>query len=156
MTCFLPNLPSRPGAGQTGAVDLTDRATYTHWSGDKVRWGDQDGSRHINNVAYAAYFEDARTELIVERIVAHKEAGTNFLVRRVAIEYLGSGTYPGRVDVGSCILDIGTSSFTIGQAVFMGDRCLATGETVHVHHRKGEPLPLTDGLRDALEAELPG
>ena len=37
----------------------------------------------------------------------------------------------------------------------MGDLCLATGETVHVQHRKGERVPLSDGLRAALEGERP-
>jgi acyl-CoA thioester hydrolase len=136
-------------------VDLTDRSTYGHWSRDKVRWGDQDGARHINNVAYAEYLENARTELIIDRLIVHKAKGDNFTVRRVAIEYLGMGSYPGRVEVGSCVTDIGDSSFTVGQAVFMDDRCLATGETVHVHHRKGERVPLGDDLRAALEAERP-
>jgi hypothetical protein len=58
--------------GQTEPVDLTDRALYGHWSRDKVRWGDQDGMRHINNVAYAGYLENARTELIIERVIAKR------------------------------------------------------------------------------------
>jgi acyl-CoA thioester hydrolase len=111
--------------------------------------------RHINNVAYAGYLENARTELIIERVIAHKAKGDNFTVRRVAIEYLGSGTYPGQVEIGTTVIDIGESSFTVGQGVFMGDLCLATGETVHVQHRKGERVPLSDGLRAALEGERP-
>ena len=136
-------------------MDLTERSTYGHWSRDKVRWGDQDGVRHINNVAYAEYLENARTELIIERVIAHKAKGDSFTVRRVAIDYLGMGSYPGQVEVGSCVLDIGESSFVVGQGVFMDDRCLVTGETVHVQHRKGERVPLSDGLRTALEGERP-
>jgi acyl-CoA thioester hydrolase len=136
-------------------VDLTDRATYTHWSSDKVRWGDQDGARHINNVAYAEYLENARAEMIIDRVIPHKAKGDNFTVRRVVIEYLGMGSYPGRIEVGTCVTDIGEASFTVGQGVFMGDQCLATGETVHVHHRKGEKVPLSDGLRTVLQGEQP-
>ncbi len=136
-------------------MDLTDRATYTHWSSDKVRWGDQDGARHINNVAYAEYLENARAEMIIERVIPHKAKGDNFTVRRVVIEYLGMGTYPGRIEVGTCVVDLGEASFTVGQGVFMGDQCLATGETVHVHHRKGEKVPLSEELRAVLTAEQP-
>jgi len=39
--------------------------------------------------------------------------------------------------------------------VFLDDRCLATGETVHVHLRERHPHPLTDTLRGVLEAERP-
>lgn len=136
-------------------MDLTERGLYTHWSTDKVRWGDQDGARHINNVAYAGYLEDARLELLLDRVIPHKAKGDNFTVRRVSIEYLGSASYPNEVEVGSRIVEVGTSSFTIAQAVFVGDRCLATGETVHVHLHKGTPIPLTDALRTVLEAECP-
>jgi acyl-CoA thioester hydrolase len=137
-------------------MDLTDRAQFTHWSHDKVRWGDQDGARHINNVAYAEYLENARAELIIDRVLAHKAKGDNFTVRRVTIEYLGMGSYPGTVEVGSRVIEVGEKSFVVGQAVFMGDQCLATGETVHVHHRKGQSIPLSPELRTALEADLPG
>jgi acyl-CoA thioester hydrolase len=137
-------------------VELTERATFRHWSRDKVRWGDQDGARHINNVAYAEYLENARAELIIEAVIPHKDPGTAFAVRKVVIEYLGMGRYPGDIEVGSCVTHVGNRSFTVGQAVFMGDQCLATGEAVHVYHQKGESLPLTDRLREVLEAERPG
>ncbi len=136
-------------------MELTERSTYGHWSREKVRWGDQDGARHINNVAYAGYLEDARLELLLERVIPHKAKGDNFIVRRVAIDYLGTASYPAELDVGSCVVAVGDSSFTVGQGVFLDDQCLATGETVHVHLRKGTPIPLTDGLRTVLEAELP-
>lgn len=137
-------------------MDLTDRATFTHWSTDKVRWGDQDGARHINNVAYAGYLENARLELIIERVLPHKAKGDNFTVRRVTIDYRTPGSYPGAVEVGSRVVEVGQTSFTVGHGVFMGDQCLATGETVHVHHRKGEPIPLSTELRAALEADRSG
>jgi acyl-CoA thioester hydrolase len=136
-------------------VDLTDRATYTHWSRDKVRWGDQDGQRHVNNVAFAEFLENARTEMIIERLIGHRAEGSRFTVRRVAIDYLRSGRWPGRVEVGTCVVDVGETSFTLGQAVFQDDECLVTGETVHVQHRKGERVALTDELRTALDAERP-
>lgn len=143
------------GAGQTGGVELTERSTYGHWSREKVRWGDQDGARHINNVAYATYLEDARLELLLERVIPHKAKGDNFIVRRVVIDYLGTASYPAEIDIGSCVVAVGESSFTIGQGVFLGDQCLATGETVHVHLTQGAPSPLTDVLRTVLEGELP-
>jgi acyl-CoA thioester hydrolase len=137
-------------------VDLTDRATYSHWSEDKVRWGDQDGQRHINNVAFGEFLENARTEMIIERIIGLRAEGARFTVRRVAIDYLRSGSWPGQVEVGTCVADVGETSFTLGQGVFQDDECLVTGETVQVQHRKGERVPLTDELRSFLEQEQPG
>ncbi len=151
----VPGSGTAGGAGQTGGVELTERSTYGHWSREKVRWGDQDGARHINNVAYATYLEDARLELLLERVIPHRAKGDNFIVRRVTIDYLGTASYPAEIDIGSCVVAVGESSFTIGQGVFLGDRCLATGETVHVHLTQGAPSPLTDVLRTVLEGELP-
>ncbi len=62
---------------------------------------------------------------------------------------------PRWAEVGTCVVDLGEASFTVGQGVFMGDLCLATGETVHVHHRKGEKVPLSEELRAVLTAEQP-
>lgn len=143
-------------SGQTWCVELTDRGIYTFWSRERVRWGDQDGARHINNVAYATYFEDARLDLLLAKVIPHKGKGDNFIVRKVTIEYLGTAAYPNELEIGSCIVDIGTKAFTVGQGVFLGDRCLATGETVHVHLRNREPHALTDELRVVLDAERPG
>jgi acyl-CoA thioester hydrolase len=137
-------------------VELTERATFAYWSRENVRWGDQDGARHINNVAYATYFEDARLDLMLAKVIPHTESGDTFIVRRVAIEYLGTASYPNDLEIGSCVIDIGSSSFTIGQGVFLGDRCLATGETVTVHLRERKPFPLTEVLRGVLDAERPG
>ena len=135
-------------------MELSERATFSFWSQEKVRWGDQDGARHINNVAYAAYLETSRLELMLAKVIPHKAKGDNFTVRSVTIEYLGSAAYPNQLDIGSTIVEVGSSSFTVGQGVFLGDRCLATGQTVHVHLRERQPFPLTDELRTALETEL--
>ena len=131
--------------------ELSDRGTFAHWSTDKVRWGDQDGARHVNNVAYAEYLENARGEFTIEHLLAHKAKGDNFNVRAVHIEYHGMAEYPGTVEVGTCVVDVGRSSFRLGHGVFVGDECVVTAETVQVHHAKGAPKPLTDALRQALE-----
>jgi acyl-CoA thioester hydrolase len=38
---------------------LQDRSIYPHWCSDTVRFSDQDGAGHINNVALCAYLETA-------------------------------------------------------------------------------------------------
>lgn len=154
----LPRHRARAASGarlDNAAMDLTDRATFVHWSREKVRWADQDGARHINNVAYAEYLEDARLELILAGVWPHRAQGDNFTVRKVTIEYRASGSYPAEVEIGSCVSAVGETSFTVGQGIFLGDRCLVTGETVHVHHAKGDPKALTDELRGALDALRP-
>ena len=136
-------------------MDLTERETHRHWSRDKVRWRDQDGARHVNNVAYAEYLENARAEFAIDHLLAHKAKGDNFTVRAVHIEYHATADYPGEVEVGTCVVDIGTTSFLLGHGIFEDCNCVATGESVEVHHSKDRAKPHSDDLRAALEALRP-
>ena len=54
--------------------------------------------------------------------------------------------------VGTGILRIGRTSYTLGQAVFSGDVCAAAAEvvTVYMDPDKGGSTPLPDALRDIL------
>jgi acyl-CoA thioester hydrolase len=135
--------------------ELTERATHRHWSTDKVRWRDQDGARHVNNVAYAEYLENARAEFAIEHLLPCKAKGDNFTVRAVHIEYHGMADYPGTVEVGTCVVEIGNSSFRLGHGVFVDGHCVVTAETVEVHHSAARAKPLSDELRAVLESLRP-
>ena len=83
--------------------DLTDRATYRHWSPVTIRFSDQDSLAHINNVALAQYFEVARTAYVYDVIrAAGPEAvkTVEFILARVVIDFVRELHYPGRVEVG--------------------------------------------------------
>ena len=136
-------------------MDLTERETFPHWSRDKVRWRDQDGSRHVNNVAYAEYLENARAEFAIDHLLAHREKGDSFTVRAVHIEYHAMADYPGTVEVGTCVIDLGHSSFRLGHGIFVDGHCVVTGESVEVYHSRARAKPLTDALRATLEALRP-
>src|SRR5688572_29818067 len=134
-------------------TELSDRSRYDFWSEEKIRWADQDGARHVNNVAYAGYLEDARAEWIIEHLIPHKPKGSMWLVRHVEIDYLGVASYPGRVEVGTCVVALGDTSFTLGQAIFEGtsDHCLVTAKTVHAFRQDRELSPTPPELRTVLE-----
>lgn len=66
------------------------RAGVWHRTEVQVRWGDMDAYRHVNNVAYAAYLQEARAELLAAagvRASAHARHGT-FVVARLKVAYL--------------------------------------------------------------------
>ena len=52
------------------AIDLTDRASFSHWTPVSIRFSDQDPLGHVNNVALAAYVEAGRTMLIDQFLVS--------------------------------------------------------------------------------------
>ncbi len=51
---------------------------------------------------------------------------------RLTIDFHAELFYPGIIDIGTRVLRIGRSSFTVGQGVFNADLCAATAEIVCV------------------------
>ncbi len=118
----------------------------------QTRFGDMDFLGHLNNVAYAALFENGRVRFnraLDER--ATRGQGERWLVAAVEINYLREGHFPDDVEISAGIGRIGTSSWVIEQAAFQGGYCIATCDTVIVYqgaHGKGKPIS------DAYRAEL--
>jgi acyl-CoA thioester hydrolase len=72
------------------------------------------------------------------------------MVANVTINYLREGSYPDDVTICSGIGSIGTSSWTIIQAMFQNGLCIATCDTVVVCRTDNESKPLRTELRVEL------
>lgn len=112
---------------------------------------------HLNNVAYAALFEDARVRMNQElgRVSRGKMAEGTFraVVARNEINYLAEGSFPEDVDIGIGIGRIGNRSFEMLSAAFQSGQCIATCDTTIVMtDLKGENLPadFVDRLKKVL------
>ena len=117
----------------------------------QTRFQDIDPNRHLNNVAFAALFENARVRLNRElRPWGDRPKNERSMVAAVTINYLREGQYPDDVEVSSGVSKIGRSSYVIAQAMFQNDRCIATCDSVIVCRTDGEGKP----LRAAVAAEL--
>jgi acyl-CoA thioester hydrolase len=117
----------------------------------QTRFQDIDPNRHLNNVAFAALFENARVRLNRElRPWGDRPKNERSMVAAVTINYLREGQYPDDVEVSSGVSKIGRSSYIIAQAMFQNDRCIATCDSVIVCRTDGEGKP----LRAAVVAEL--
>lgn len=137
--------------------DLTRRETFRHWSPVTIRFSDQDSLGHINNVALSQYFEVSRTAFVYDVIrLAKMEGEIEFILARVAIDFISELHYPGRVEVGGRLIRVGNKSLSSGYGIFSGDRCIATSEAVNVFYdmktRKSTTPP--QKVRDILEAEV--
>lgn len=137
-----------------GGFDLTRPDTYTHWVTDTVRFSDQDGVGHVNNVAIAAYVETGR--LYFSHYVALPELGPRegVILAHVAIDYLAESRWPGHVDVGCRISRVGGKSFTVATGVFKDGRVIATAQSVIAYRRGGGTAAIEGGLRARLQALL--
>jgi len=119
----------------------------------ETRFADMDVNRHLNNVAFSRFFEEARIRFNWTLFAAENRAERpRYLVAHVAIDYLGEGSYPEPVTLGYAVGSIGRTSFRAQKAMFQNDRCIALCDTVLVHRGDAGPAPLPDALRTRLEA----
>lgn len=114
--------------------DLTDRSGFPHWTSEKIRFQDIDRLGHVNNVAITIYAESGRVEFLDAVMPAALAAGNGplWVIARLDVQFRAQSHYPGTVDIGTRVVRIGNSSITLGQGLFVGDRCIATTESVVV------------------------
>jgi len=120
-----------------------------------TRFQDMDINGHLNNVAFAALFENARVMLNRQvRVWNERPANERTMVAAVTINYLAEGNYPDPVTVASGIGHVGTSSWTILQGMFQNGHCIATCDTVVVARTDNQAKPLRPALREGLETMM--
>ncbi len=121
-----------------------------------TRFGDMDINGHLNNVAFAQFFEDARVTfnrtLIFDGDLHPSKRDYRVLVASVAIAYVREGYYGPDVTVGVGVKRIGRSSFEIGAAVFQDGHCLAVHDCTIVYKGVSEGMPAR--ARDALASRM--
>ena len=122
----------------------TKRTSYKIWTYDKLRYNDTDRQGHVNNAVFATFFETGRVAFLYDEQLKLSAPGGEFVVARLAIDFRAELYFPGKVDIGTRVLSIGRSSFTVGQGVFKDELCVATAESVGVQMndetRRSEPL----------------
>lgn len=127
-----------------------DLAAYP-WRVDlDTRFGDMDVNFHLNNVAVAGLYEEARVRFNWHLRERESVGRPRFVVARVEIDYLGEGRYRVPTTMGVAVTAAGTSSWRIAMGLFQPDGCIGLCETVMVHRGDAGAAPLPDGLRAAL------
>ncbi len=120
-----------------------------------AQYSDLDPSRRIGRDTLVRWFEDARVALGREALHADLADRARGLVRlRVVaarVDVLAPLRIAGGYRIGIGVSRIGDSSTTYRYAVFAGDECVATGESVSVYvGDDGAAAPLPDELRTQL------
>jgi acyl-CoA thioester hydrolase len=112
---------------------------------DVIRFGDLDPQGHVNNTVFATFFETGRVMLLREPGNALSPPGTTSVLARLDINFLRELHWPGTVEIGTGVAEIGGSSFTFLQAIFHEGECAATGRATMVMideaTRKARALP---------------
>jgi len=122
-----------------------------------ARYADVDPLWHINNVAMAQYYEEARvstTMMVMGGRRVTTPEGDRILIAHQSIDYLREATYPGSLDIGIGVLRIGRSSFRYGMAMFQDGACVSVSEAVLVYAQAHGPADLPAEYRARLEGWL--
>lgn len=132
-----------------------DAASYPVCIDLQTRFQDMDINGHLNNVAFAVLFESGRVLLNRQiRPWDERPANERTMVAAVEINYLAEGNFPDPVQIATGIGRLGTSSWTIVQAMFQNGRPIATCDTVVVCRTDGQAKPLRAEMVAELEAKL--
>ena len=108
-----------------------------------TRFQDMDINGHLNNVAFASLFENARVQLHRKaRPWTERPKNERTMVASVEINYLREGNFPAPVTIGSGIGRIGNSSWVVVQAMFQKGQCIGTCDSVIVCRTDNEAKPL--------------
>lgn len=129
-----------------------DPANYPVSLVTQTRFQDIDPNRHLNNVAFATMFENARVRFNRSlRPWTDRPKNERSMVAAITINYLREGQFPDDVEVSSGVSKIGTSSYVIAQAMFQNGKCIATCDAIIVCRTDGEGKPLRQAVVDELE-----
>lgn len=120
-----------------------DPARYPHKLEIPPRFSDLDPFRHVNNVAMAGLFEDARARFNRASGFTPNPPAEGMLVASISIDYLGEATYPEMLQLCTGIAHIGRTSLVMQQLALQGGIPVALSRAVMVRINDGVPAPHT-------------
>ena len=124
---------------------------------ERVRFGDLDAMRHLNNVVFLRYFETARIAFLRELMPAHDPSNPEadaygVIFAECHISYRSPVYFDEELDVRCRVGEVRRSSFQILFEMHVADRLAAEGHGWLVGYdytaQKSSPLP--DELRRVL------
>lgn len=129
---------------------------------DRVRFGDLDAMRHLNNVAFLGFFESARisyiTSIVPEHRPAEPERDFGLIFAEAHINYRAPGFFPDEIRTLVRPAQMSRSSFRMEfrMETTEDDRLLAEGwgALVGYDYVAGAACPLPDPFRATLEGEI--
>jgi acyl-CoA thioester hydrolase len=118
-----------------------------------VVWGEMDAYRHVNNVAYFRYFENARLEYFrrVGWPEVEEATGVGPILAATRARFRKALTYPDDIAIAARVHVLGADRFTLEHRIV--SRRLAAvvtegeGTVVAYHHGRREKAPLPEELR---------
>jgi acyl-CoA thioester hydrolase len=130
------------------------RSAFVWWTAEKLRNADTDQFVHVNNAVLCSFFEAGRMEVFYDDSVRPLTDGASPAIVRLEVDFLREVRFPGRVDLGTRLVNVGTASIRFAQGLFVGDDCVASAQAVCVLLQPGShrAQQLSERLRRHLLA----
>ncbi|TAL03592.1 MAG: acyl-CoA thioesterase [Rhodospirillaceae bacterium] len=116
-----------------------------------TRIADLDTYGHINNVVIAGIFQEGRYRLFRTLDLTDNQ-DVQQVVAGLTIEFAGEMILPDPIQVATGVLDIGRTSFRLGQIATQNGRVGAYAEIVHVMRDQNGQVPIPHEMRAKLGA----
>jgi acyl-CoA thioester hydrolase len=130
---------------------------------ERVRFGDLDANRHLNNVVFLRYFETARINYMRHLIAEHtptspEGSGLGVIFAECHINYRAPVHFDEQVAIVCSVSDVRRSSFRSPFEMRVDDRVVAEGYGVLVgfDYAEQKAAQLPDAVVERLEAETAG
>lgn len=110
---------------------------------------------HVNNAVYLNYMEFARTAVLETKGIPLdklKDMGWLAVIRKIEIVYKAPATFGNNLLIRTCLKEIGTTSITFHQNIYLDDQRIATEADVTVVfiNLQGRPLRIPKIIQDAF------
>lgn len=126
---------------------------------ERVRFGDLDAMRHLNNVVYLRYFETARIAFLRDLVPAHDPAHPEsddfgLIFAECHINYRSPVHFDEEVAIACSVGEVRRSAFQVPFTMTVGERTAAEGYgwLVGFDYRTQSASRLPEILRERLEA----
>ncbi len=132
------------------------RGVFPVWQRVTTRWADNDAYGHVNNTVYYQWFDSAVNSWLVGRDLLDIAHGDPIaLVVETRCSYHAPLSFPGDVEIGLAVAQLGRSSVRYQIGVFAPEakKAAADGEFVHVavDRASRRPVPWPEQWRAAFE-----
>jgi acyl-CoA thioester hydrolase len=123
-----------------------------------VVWGEMDSYRHVNNVVYFRYFENARLEYFrrLDWFAFEEATGVGPILAATQARFRRPLTYPDTVSITARVSTLGHDRFTLEHRVvshrLQEVAAEGQGTVVSFHYPSGKKVPVPEEIRKRIAA----
>jgi acyl-CoA thioester hydrolase len=119
-----------------------------------IRYADLDRQGHVNNAVFSTFSEIGRVAFLYDPDRPLAPENASFVIARIEIDFHAELHWPGQVEIGTGVVEIGRSSCRIAQGIYSRGNLAASvaGVLVMMDTTTRRSMPLPQATRAALEA----